>query len=51
VTLDSQGNLSGTIAYGGANGVGTVFKIAVGTTNLATIVSFNGTNGSNPPQA
>ena len=53
VTLDSQGNLSptGTIAYGGANGMGTVFKIDAGTTNMTTIVSFNGTNGSNPPQA
>ena len=52
VTLDSRRATSlAQLPMVGPNGVDTVFKIAVGTTNLATIVSFNGTNGSNPPQA
>jgi uncharacterized repeat protein (TIGR03803 family) len=43
----SDGNLYGTTAYGGPTGGGTVFRV---TTNgvLATLVSFNGTNGSHP---
>ncbi len=40
LTSDSLGNLYGTTAYGGANGDGTVFEIAAGTSTLTTIASF-----------
>jgi uncharacterized repeat protein (TIGR03803 family) len=42
-----DGNFYGTTQYGGANGVGSVFRM---TTNggLTTLVSFNGTNGCYP---
>jgi uncharacterized repeat protein (TIGR03803 family) len=44
---DSQGNLYGTTAYGGAYGYGTVFKVAGGAETV--IYSFTGeTDGSEP---
>jgi uncharacterized repeat protein (TIGR03803 family) len=46
--IDSSGNLYGTTYAGGANSLGTVFKIASGSNTITTIASFNGTNGSNP---
>ncbi len=42
---DAAGNLYGTTSLGGANGDGTVFKIAAGTDALTTLVSFDGSNG------
>jgi uncharacterized repeat protein (TIGR03803 family) len=45
---DSSGNLFGTTVGGGANGYGTVFKVAAGTNALTTLVSFNNANGANP---
>ena len=48
ITLDSDGNLYGTTQQGGANGSGTVFEVAHGTSNLTTLVSFNNTNGKFP---
>ena len=41
LTIDSSGNLYGTTAVGGVNGVGTIFKIAHGTTTITTVASFN----------
>jgi len=43
----------GTVIYGlttggGANGLGTVFKIRPDGTGLTKLIDFNGTNGSNP---
>ena len=43
----SDGNFYGTTQYGGASGDGTVFQVTTNGT-LATLVSFNGTNGSHP---
>jgi len=43
----TDGNLYGTTATGGANGVGTVFKITPSGT-LTTLHSFNGTDGWGP---
>jgi uncharacterized repeat protein (TIGR03803 family) len=52
---DALGNLYGTTGAGGANGLGTVFKIPGGATAtpgaLVTLATFNGTNGSNPLNA
>jgi uncharacterized repeat protein (TIGR03803 family) len=45
---DSNGNLYGTTNSGGAFWNGTVFEVASGSHTLTTLVSFNGTNGSNP---
>jgi uncharacterized repeat protein (TIGR03803 family) len=45
---DAAGNLYGTTSAGGANGHGTVFKVATGTHALSTLVNFNGINGSSP---
>lgn len=53
LTLGKDGNLYGTTAHGGNNyvgvltGNGTVFKISTNGT-FATLVFFNGTNGSKP---
>ncbi len=43
VTLDASGNLFGTTGQGGAQGKGTIWEIAAGTTTLTTIASFTGT--------
>jgi uncharacterized repeat protein (TIGR03803 family) len=49
---DASGNLFGATNAGGAYGVGTVFEIIKTPSGYAntptTLVSFNGTNGSNP---
>src|SRR5438477_462290 len=49
---DSNGDLFGTTANGGANGGGTVFEIAKTANGFAstptTLVSFNGINGDLP---
>jgi uncharacterized repeat protein (TIGR03803 family) len=46
----SDGNFYGTTAYGGASGDGTVFRVITNGT-MATLISFNGTNGSHPVAA
>lgn len=48
LTLDASGNLYGTASTGGANGYGTVFKLAAGSSNLTTLVNFNNANGASP---
>ncbi len=48
VIEDSQGNLFGTTASGGAYGYGTVFEVAAGTNTLTTLVSFNDADGYFP---
>ena len=45
-----DGNFYGTTAYGGASGKGTVFVVTPGGA-LTTLISFNGTNGSDPVAA
>src|SRR5439155_18602152 len=47
---DSSGNLFGTTSNGGANGMGTVFELAAGSSTITALASFNKTNG-NPPLA
>ena len=46
--MDSSGNFYGTTWQGGASGDGTVFELAKGQHTIATLASFNGSNGSNP---
>ena len=46
LVLDSSGNLFGTTVYGGANGYGTVFEIAQGSTVITTLASFDYSNGA-----
>ncbi len=54
VTIDSVGNLYGDTVYGGrdpvsgVNQMGTVWEMAVGTTTITTLASFNGVNGEYP---
>lgn len=48
IAFDSHGNLIGTTQAGGANGLGTVFRILKNTTTIQTLGSFNGTNGATP---
>src|SRR4051812_33460460 len=48
LVMDSTGNLYGTTQWGGANGKGTLFKVAAGTNALSTLGIFDGTNGSKP---
>ncbi len=48
MVADSAGNLFGVTASGGTNNDGTVFEILHDTTQLITLGSFNGTNGSTP---
>ena len=49
VIFDSSGNLFGTTESGGAGGYGSLFEVASGTHAVSTVVSFNKTNGANPP--
>jgi uncharacterized repeat protein (TIGR03803 family) len=46
VILDAAGNLYGTTFSGGANGYGTIFEIAAGSSTITTLASFNGINGA-----
>lgn len=49
MTIDTAGNLYGTTASGGdAEGDGTVFELAKGSTTITLLASFNGSNGSAP---
>jgi uncharacterized repeat protein (TIGR03803 family) len=44
---DSSGNLYGTTASGGANGSGTIFEIARGSSTVTTLASFPASQGTN----
>jgi uncharacterized repeat protein (TIGR03803 family) len=44
----ADGNLYGTTVYGGANGVGNIYRIDTGGSNFATIHDFATTDGANP---
>ena len=44
----SDGNFYGTTWRGGANGVGTVFRLSPAEGTLATLHSFDGSDGTNP---
>lgn len=46
--FDSSGNLYGTTVDGGANGYGTVFKVAATTHEETLLYSFSGTDGGHP---
>ena len=46
VTIDAQGNLYGTIPYGGAYGDGMLWEIVKGSSSITTLASFDGTGGS-----
>jgi uncharacterized repeat protein (TIGR03803 family) len=48
LTLDDSGNVYGTTYSGGPNGDGTVFEVANGSNQVATLAVFNGTNGEFP---
>jgi uncharacterized repeat protein (TIGR03803 family) len=48
---DSNGNLYGTAANGGAYGGGTVVELAKGSTTLTTLASFGNGSGINPRSA
>jgi uncharacterized repeat protein (TIGR03803 family) len=48
LTFDSGGNLFGVTQDGGANSLGTIYRIAANTHVLSTLASFNGSSGSNP---
>jgi uncharacterized repeat protein (TIGR03803 family) len=48
LTLDSHGNLFGTVSTGYGPLYGTVFELPSGSGTLTTLASFNGTNGSDP---
>jgi uncharacterized repeat protein (TIGR03803 family) len=47
--LDSQHNLIGTTAYGGASGDGTIFEVpATASSTIRTLATFTGANGEHP---
>jgi uncharacterized repeat protein (TIGR03803 family) len=46
--MDKSGNLYGTAAYGGDSRDGTVFELPAGSGTITTLVSFDGTDGTNP---
>jgi uncharacterized repeat protein (TIGR03803 family) len=46
---DAQGDFFGTTFTGGANGVGTIFELAAGSSTTTTLATFNfATNGAYP---
>jgi uncharacterized repeat protein (TIGR03803 family) len=48
VVQDKAGNLYGTTSAGGANNVGTIYKIAAGTQTFSKLADLDGTSGSAP---
>jgi uncharacterized repeat protein (TIGR03803 family) len=46
--VDSSGNLYGTTEYGGANGYGTVYELARGSSTITTLASFGAGSGVYP---
>ena len=47
LTMDNEGHLFGTTAYGGPSGLGTVF-LTVRKAGMTTLATFNGPSGANP---
>ena len=45
---DAQGNLFGATVHGGANGLGNVFELPVGSSTPISLFDFDGTNGRFP---
>ncbi len=45
---DTSGNLFGTTRLGGSNNLGTIFKVANGSSSVTTVASFNAGSGSYP---
>src|SRR5439155_1325340 len=45
---DSSGSFFGTTESGGANGDGTVFELASGSSTITVLASFNGSDGATP---
>ena len=48
LVIDRAGDVFGTTPGGGANQDGTVFEVAAGSGIITDVVSFNGTDGSDP---
>lgn len=49
LAIDAMGNLFGTTYFtSNGQGAGTIFEVAAGTGTLATLASFDGTDGLNP---
>jgi uncharacterized repeat protein (TIGR03803 family) len=48
LVLDGSGNQYGATYQGGAANDGTVFELPAGSSTIATLASFNGTNGAEP---
>ncbi len=48
LAMDAAGNLYGTTYTGGSSNLGTVYKIASGSSVVTTIASFTGANGAFP---
>ncbi len=46
--MDTSGNFYGTTAGGGADSDGTIFELVKGSSTITDLVSFNGSNGSDP---
>jgi uncharacterized repeat protein (TIGR03803 family) len=51
LTLDSHGNLFGTTQFGGSSSDGSIYELPAGSSSIATLASFNGSNGANPSSA
>jgi uncharacterized repeat protein (TIGR03803 family) len=51
VWVDGAGNVYGAAVQGGAQNDGTFFEIVAGSGMITPLVTFNGTNGSNPNTA
>lgn len=48
LSLDAAGNLYGVTVLGGSSNNGTLFEVVHGTNAITDLVTFNGSNGSNP---
>lgn len=51
MAIDSTGDLFGVTAYGGANGLGSIYELPHGGTSIVTLTSFDGVNGATPGHA
>jgi uncharacterized repeat protein (TIGR03803 family) len=51
VIFDSSGDLFGTTQQSGSGNDGTVYEVRHGATTITDLVTFNGTNGSEPEDA
>jgi len=48
LVVDRDGNIFGTTYYGGTHDDGTIFELPKGSSQVVTLASFNGLNGSGP---